>query len=119
MEKVIGIGGVFFKAGDPKKLSEWYEIHLGVTEPPESYDLPVWEQTGGETMFAPMPHSSTRFSKEANLYINFRVRDLEAMCQQLNEAGIETAIDSEIYPNGVFASLEDPEGNQIQLWEPR
>ena len=29
MGRVIGIGGVFFKAKDPKALSEWYRDHLG------------------------------------------------------------------------------------------
>jgi predicted enzyme related to lactoylglutathione lyase len=51
--------------------------------------------------------------------INFRVRDLDAMVAQLRGAGIEVKIDAEPYPNGRFARLEDPEGNPIELWEPR
>ena len=49
--------------------------------------------------------------------INFRVRNLEAMVQHLRGSGIEVTIDSEIYPNGRFARLYDPEGNPIELWE--
>ncbi len=51
--------------------------------------------------------------------INFRVSDLAAMVAQLRGAGIEVEVDSEKYPNGRFARLEDPEGNPIQLWEPK
>jgi len=118
MEKVTGIGGVFFKADSPTALSEWYEKHLGVTSPPSTYEMNPWHQESGATIFAPMGSDSHHFQKNAQLYINFRVNDLDAICSQLEEAGIEVDVDTETYPNGRFASLEDPEGNQIQLWEP-
>jgi glyoxylase I family protein len=51
--------------------------------------------------------------------INFRVRDLDAMMAQLRVAGIQCDLDVEVYPNGRFARLNDPEGNPIQLWEPK
>jgi glyoxylase I family protein len=50
--------------------------------------------------------------------INFRVRDLEKMVAQLRERGIAVELDTQVYPNGRFARLSDPEGNPIQLWEP-
>ena len=50
--------------------------------------------------------------------INFRVRDLDKMVAQLRERGITVELDSEVYPNGRFARLSDPEGNPIQLWQP-
>ncbi len=50
--------------------------------------------------------------------INFRVRDLDAMVEQLRGDGIHVEVDPETYPNGRFASLHDPEGNPIQLWQP-
>ena len=53
MERVQGIGGVFFKAEDPPALSRWYAEHLGVMAPPQSYDEAVWEQEQGPTVFAP------------------------------------------------------------------
>ena len=49
--------------------------------------------------------------------INFRVRDLKAMAAQLTASGIAVEVDPETYPNGWFASLKDPEGNSIQLWQ--
>jgi hypothetical protein len=30
MERVTGIGGVFFRARDPQALAAWYQEHLGV-----------------------------------------------------------------------------------------
>lgn len=117
MEKVTGIGGLFFKAKDPLALSAWYEQHLGVNAPPASYEDSVWMQEPGPTVFAPMDMSSPDFPKDIQLYINFRVNDLQAMCRQLEAAGIPVQIDPETYPNGYFAALQDPEGNQIQLWQ--
>ncbi len=48
-----------------------------------------------------------------------QVRDLDAMVEQLRTAGIEVAVDGELYPNGRFARLHDLEGNPIELWEPK
>ena len=44
MEKVMGIGGLFFRARDPKLLAHWYEQHLGVALTPGSYEDPPWFQ---------------------------------------------------------------------------
>lgn len=117
MEKVTGIGGVFFRSNHPEALSQWYEEHLGVLAPPPSYDDPDWQQQAGPTVFAPMAVDSEHFQGNASLLINFRVSDLSAMVVQLRGAGIEVSVDPSEYPNGKFASLNDPEGNQIQLWE--
>ena len=119
MEKVLGIGGLFFRSTDPEKLAEWYEQHLGVTRVPESYDDDPWLQDAGPTVFAPFEQSSEYFGRpEQSWMVNFRVLDLDAMVQQLSAAGVAVEGDPELYPNGRFASLSDPEGNPIQLWEP-
>lgn len=119
MEIVTGIGGIFFKSENPNLLSKWYRDNLGVSMPPSSYDQAPWHQEAGPTIFAPMLKSSSHFKAASYLYINFRVADLDKMCRQLMAAGIAVTRDPEAYPNGKFASLEDPEGNQIQLWEPK
>lgn len=119
MEQVTGVGGIFFKARDPEALGRWYAEYLGVAQPPASYDDPPWWQESGPTVFAPFPADSPYFdSPEQRWSINFRVRDLDAMAAQLRKAGIDVAMDPETYPNGRFAATHDPEGNQIQLWEP-
>lgn len=116
---MTGIGGVFFCARDPEGLSRWYADHLGVEPPPESYDERSWTQAGGPTVFAPFPDDSEHFRRPSQQWaINFRVRDLDAMLEQLRMAGITVEEHAEAYPNGRFAELSDPEGTPIQLWEP-
>ncbi len=51
MEKVTGIGGLFFRAHDPKALGSWYQQHLGVSLTPSSEGDPVWEQGAGPHRF--------------------------------------------------------------------
>ncbi len=119
MERVLGIGGLFFRAKDPQALAHWYEQHLGVTRVPQDYDTPPWSQDAGDTVFAPFTEDTQYFGRtEQQWMINFRVRDLDAMIAQLNAAGIAVTPDPESYPNGRFARLHDPEGNPIELWEP-
>ena len=120
MERVEGIGGVFFRAEDAGALGRWYAEHLGVGGPPESYDEEVWTQQSGPTVFAPFgrEHWESPYLGPTGWGINFRVGDLDAMVAQLRSAGIEVEVDPELYPNGRFAQLADPEGNAVQLWEP-
>ena len=119
-EKVTGIGGVFFRGKDPKMLAEWYERHLGVTQTPTSYAQQPWSQEAGFTVFAPFALDTKYFGRpEQQFMINFRVRNLDAMVAQLRKAGITVNVDPQVHPNGRFARLHDPEGNPIELWEPK
>lgn len=119
MERVTGIGGLFFRATDPDRLTRWYAEHLGIDGPPATYDDSSWRQEAGPTVLAPMAADSEHFgSPDQQWSLNLRVRDLDAMIAQLERAGIEVHEDSETYPNGRFAGLRDPEGNPVQLWEP-
>ena len=121
MERVEGIGGFFFFAEDPERLSRWYADQLGVTAPPQAYDAEVWTQQAGPTVFAPFSAESAEGSPVGSngWGLNFRVRDLDAMVSQLRATGIDVEVDAEVYPIGRFAQLRDPEGNSVQLWEPQ
>jgi predicted enzyme related to lactoylglutathione lyase len=120
MEKVTGIGGVFFRANDPAILGAWYEQHLGINQVPTTYDAPSWQQVAGDTVFAPFSQDSDYFGRETQQWmLNFRVNDLAAMVAQLQKAGITVTVNPETYPNGQFARLHDPEGNPIELWQPK
>src|SRR5882724_2495155 len=104
MEKVTGIGGVFFRARDPKALGQWYQEHLGVRLTPSSYEELPWWQEAGPTAFAPFPESTEYFGKSNQVWmVNFRVRDLDAMTAQLRAEGSAVEIDQQHYPNGRFA----------------
>ena len=119
MEKVLGIGGIFFRSKDPNSLSLWYAKHLGISPVPTSYDQEPWTQQEGPTVFAPFAEDTEYFGKsEQKWMINFRVKNMQAMVEQLEGAGIKVEVSAEEYPNGKFARLYDPEGNPIELWEP-
>jgi glyoxylase I family protein len=119
MEKVTGIGGLFFRAKDPETLAKWYQDNLGVTLTPTSYDGVPWRQESGVTVFQPFEQKTDYFGKPEQAWmINFRVRDLDAIAEQLRAAGAEVTVDPTEYPNGRFARTHDPEGNPIELWQP-
>jgi len=118
VERVTGIGGLFVRAQDPESLSLWYTAHLGIDPPPASYDTSSWWQQPGPTVLAMAAESELFGGAERSWSINFRVSDLDAMVSQLRSEGIAVEIDPGTYPNGRFASLQDPEGNNVQLWQP-
>ncbi len=119
MEKVAGIGGLFFRAHDPKALGNWYQQHLGIALTPTSEGASVWQQEAGPTVFTPFPETTKYFGDPNKVWmVNFRVHNLDKIVAQLRSAGIEVK-DPESYPGvGRFARLHDPEGNPIELWQP-
>ncbi len=118
-ERVTGIGGLFFRAQDPKALAQWYQDHLGVFVTPQTADDPVWNQQAGPTSFSPFPEKSTYIGDATKQWmINFRVGDLDRMVEQLKAAGVAVTVDPSTYPYGRFARTHDPEGNSIELWQP-
>jgi predicted enzyme related to lactoylglutathione lyase len=118
-ERVTGIGGVFFRARDPKALAQWYQDHLGIFVTPQSSNDPVWNQQAGPTAFSPFPEKTNYFGDSTKQWmINFRVGDLDKLARQLEAAGIAVKVDPTTYPNGRFARIHDPEGNPIELWQP-
>lgn len=119
MEKVLGLGGVFFRAREPKVLARWYQDHLGITMTPSNYVDPPWFQSAGATVFEPFREDTEYFGRREQAWmVNFRVRNLDAMVDQLRAAGITVEYDKDTFENGRFARTHDPEGNPIELWEP-
>ena len=115
MEKVQGIGGVFFRARDPAGVSAWYAEHLGV-----DLSQGAWMAGGGPTVLAPFAEDTDYFGNAAQSWmINFRVADLDALISQLKASGIEVTENPEWNSEiGRFARIHDPEGTPIELWEP-
>lgn len=117
MAKVAGIGGLFFRAADPKALAAWYATHLGLGEPPWG----LWMQEAGPTVFAPFDATTDYFGRMSQQWmLNLRVDDLDGMLAQLAAAGIaaETRTEWDSPEVGRFARIHDPEGNPVELWEP-
>ena len=114
---VTGIGGLFFRASDPKALGAWYLTHLGVGAPEGAY---VWDQQAGPTVFSPFKADTDYFPADKSWMLNLRVDDLDGMIAGLRAAdiAIETRAEWDSPEVGRFARLHDPEGNQIERWEP-
>src|SRR5262249_27594965 len=103
-EKVTGIGGLFFRAQDPKALALWYQENLRISTIPTGSGDSVWQQEAGPTAFAPFKETTSYFGDpEKRWMVNFRVRDLDKMAAQLQAAGIAVKVDPQLYPNGRFA----------------
>ena len=126
-ERVTGIGGVFFKAKDPKALVAWYRHHLGIAVggPAPVGPAFAWRERDdpsqlGTTTWAIFREETTYFApSKAPFMLNYRVRNLDRMVAQLRGRGIE--VEPKIVDDaaGRFAWLLDPEGNRIELWEPK
>lgn len=123
MQRVRGVGGVFFKAVDPERLSKWYRDILGLPIEPFGGAFFRWSQLdaskGAGTVFSPFKSDTEYFSpSEKPFMFNFVVDDLDAMLKQAREAGavVDDKITEESY--GKFGWIMDPEGNRIELWQP-
>jgi len=118
MAKAVGVGGVFLKAQDPKKLQDWYAQHLGIRNESGSLGFEGPESLG-MTVFAHFPQSTKYFGDgPQQAMVNFRVDDLDALLEQLASAGVRIDPKRDDYPYGRFAWIWDPEGNRVELWEP-
>jgi glyoxylase I family protein len=118
VERVQGIGGVFFRARDPQALARWYEQHLGI--PVEDWGGSVMRAEAGDvTVWSPFKDDTEYFGPSGQqLMVNYRVSDLDAMLEQLRAAGVEVDVNRHEDENGRFGWAVDPEGNRIELWQP-
>ena len=119
MQKVKGIGGIFFKAKDKKTLTAWYEKALGIPISEYGGGEFHWRDTDGheqQTVWSVFAQDTKHFGSP--LMINYLVDDLDAMLAQLKAAGAEIDPKREEADFGRFGWATDPEGNRIELWEP-
>ncbi|MBI4821480.1 MAG: VOC family protein [Deltaproteobacteria bacterium] len=125
MAKVTGIGGVFFKVkSDPKVIAAWYQQHLGM--PLEDFGGAIlrWPNDAAEDRGLTVWHVAANDSKwfspsQASFMINYRVDDMDGMLAQLKAAGVEIIEGPQSHENGRFAWILDPDGNKVELWEPK
>jgi predicted enzyme related to lactoylglutathione lyase len=120
MERVTGVGGIFFKAKDPQALAAWYLEHLGVpVEAGQTYATLKSLGPDEMTVWSAFPADTKYFgSGPAPFMFNYRVRDLDAMLAQLRAAGVKVDDRVEEYEYGRFGWATDPDGNRFELWQP-
>lgn len=123
-QRVTGIGGIFFKAKDPVALRAWYKTHLGI-------DVQEWggaafdwvdaegKPTAGTTAWNITDVSGDSFAPSTSPFmVNYRVRDLHALLQELRAEGCNVLDKTDDSEYGKFGWVMDPEGNKVELWEP-
>ena len=121
MAKVLGIGGVFFKASDPDALKKWYIDTLGApaTKDP-GISFPISDHpAGGYAVFGPFKSDTEYFNPSKRDYMfNLVVDDLDGVLQRVSDAGGTIVGDVEEYDFGRFGWAMDPEDNKIEFWQP-
>lgn len=122
-KKVTGIGGIFFKCKDPKKIREWYNTNLGL-ETNAYGSVFEWFQGAdstkkGFTQWSPFKESTTYFEpSKKDFMINYRVENLTWLVDELRKNGVTICDSIQTYDYGKFVHIMDPENNKIELWEP-
>lgn len=119
MKRVVGIGGIFFKARDPEALRAWYKAHLGIDVQDWGGTAFPWNRPNGMTVWSISPESSASFApSQAPFMVNYVVEDLRSVLAVLRSEGCE--VDSKVDESefGTFGWVMDPEGNRIELWQP-
>ena len=125
MAKITGIGGVFFKSkGDGTSLAAWYREHLGMALEDFGGAILRWPDDKAEdkglTVWMVAKAESQWFSPSGSSFmINYRVDNLVEMLEQLRTGGVEIVSGPESHENGKFAWIMDPDGNKVELWEPK
>ena len=122
MAQALGIGGVFFKAQDPKALGEWYKTWLGIQIDPTfggTAFLPSSMPPGGYTIWGPFAADTDYFEPCPNPYmINLIVDDVDEALTQVRAGGATLIGEPQQLEYGDFGWFLDPEGNKIELWRP-
>jgi predicted enzyme related to lactoylglutathione lyase len=123
MKRVTGIGGIFFKCKDPKKMREWYQTHLGLNT--NQYGTVFeWRQAADSTkkgfsQWSPFSEKTKYFEPSTkDFMINYRVENLTALVELLKKEGVTITDSIETASYGKFVHIMDIEGNKLELWEP-
>ena len=121
-KRVTGLGGFFFKSENPDAAKNWYKEHLGLDT--DQYGCTFWckDKEGNDcsTQWSPMDEKTEYFQpSQKQFMMNFRVENLDELLAALKEEGVTIVGEPEEYNYGKFGWILDPEGNKIELWEPK
>ena len=121
--KVTGIGGIFFKCKEPKKVREWYHTNLGL-EVNDYGAVFEWYQGADSTkkgfsQWSPFGEKTKYFEPSAkDFMINYRVENMDALLVELKKNGVAITDTMQTVEYGKFVHIMDIEGNKLELWEP-
>ena len=119
MQRVVGVGGIFFKARHPEALRAWYRTHLGIDVQEWGGTTFPWNRADGMTVWSISPEASETFGpSRSSFMVNYVVEDLHAVLAALRSEGCEVDAKVDESDFGKFGWVMDPEGNRIELWQP-
>lgn len=125
MSRVAGLGGVFFKSDDPERLYAWYKEHLGIEGRPNEGAMLPWRRADDPskeevTVWAIFPSTTKYFGQSrSSCMLNYIVDDLDDVLRQLRAEGVTVDERVEEHDYGNFGWITDPDGNRIELWQPK
>src|SRR5213594_2131286 len=107
--RAVGLGGVFFRAQDPAKLSDWYRRHLGLKTTKNTvlfkWRSPRASKKTGYTVWALFPSNTKYFRNSRKQFmINYRVKNLDKVLARLRRERVKTV-----------RKVEDSKYGQVRL----
>ena len=119
--RVTGIGGLFFKATDPKESKDWYKKHLGFDT--DDWGCTFWwkDKDGNKcsTQWSPFKDDTDYFGpSKKDFMFNYRVENLIELLEAMKKEGVTVIDKVEEFEYGKFGWIVDLDGNKIELWEP-
>jgi len=117
MARVLGLGGIFLKIADQDAWRAWYRDVLGVAI--EDWGGAMFPHPDvGYTLVSAFAVDTDHFAPStAAFMINLIVDDLDGVLAKAKSAGVEP-LSRQDGEYGNFASLIDPAGIKVELWEP-
>ena len=123
----MGFHGVRYQVSDVSRSVAFYTQHLGFTL--EHQQLPAFGSVsldGLDILLSGPGASGSRAMPDGRRQepggwnrVVLRVTDLPAVIENLKKAGVRFRNEMEVGPGGKQIQVEDPDGNPIELFEPR
>ncbi|MCK9471321.1 MAG: VOC family protein [Bacilli bacterium] len=114
--KVLGIGGVFFKTKNMKKMIEWYDRILDV-------NLEAWNGTAfiptenNMTIFSLFEEKTDYFPRGQKFMLNFQISSMKEFLEIVRNERVKILRELDENEYGRFIWVEDPDGNWVEIWE--
>ncbi|MEO0404650.1 MAG: VOC family protein [Bacteroidota bacterium] len=119
------IGGVFLYSNNPEAMGQWYKETLNLSyvfeQPGAAYvsvlnyktldDAKKYAVLSFNKSDSPIPENANKAFR-----LNLRVADMAKALEELREKGVPVR-GPETHEQGTFAWINDPDGNEVELWE--
>ena len=120
MAKILGVGSLFIRSPDPDGLYAWYSRCLGVAPDTSSVTTEGFTMAGDPLLWSIVdgdPQSLDHGRRDFTF--NLIVEDVDAALRGIADAGGTIVGEAETGAKGRFGWFIDPEGNKVELWQPK